>query len=64
MRINIEFEVTGSTVYDIVHAANEVWHEITESEDDLPADTEINIESNEATDYKALVFARMKIDHD
>lgn len=64
MRINIEFEVTGNTVLDIVHAANETWRELTESDDDLPSDTEINVEPSEATDYKALVFARMKINNE
>ena len=64
MRITVEFEVTGDTLSDIVDAANETWKEFTEEDQNLSTDTEMFVEPNQSTNYKAVVITRMKVSND
>ncbi len=65
MRANIEFEVFGPTVDILIFEAKKSWRELTNNQDaELPHDTEINVAPHTASDYKATVFIRMKVEKD
>ena len=65
MRVSIELEVFGSTLAEIVQNANDEWKEFVESDEAvLPNDTEIHVESSVSNDYKATVYARVKVENE
>jgi hypothetical protein len=65
MRANIEFEVFGETVDLLISEAKRSWRQLTNNPDaELPHDTEINVTPHTASDYKAAVFIRMKVEKD
>lgn len=61
MRVRVQYEVVGSTIDELVQNANMAWHALTDDDEDLPASAELHIVENEATDYKATVYAQTQI---
>lgn len=65
MRVSVELEVFGSTLAELVQNATDEWREFVESDEaTLPHDTEIHVEPSASNDYKATVYARVKVEND
>ena len=61
MRINVKYEVHGSSITELVHAATHEWARLS-GQSELPTDTEVDVTNsdNPAYDYKALIYVRLK----
>jgi hypothetical protein len=63
MRYQIQFNVGGTTIEDIVKAATATWRDISgDPAADLPGDTEIDAtQDSESKKFTAIVFVRGKV---
>ena len=61
MRVNVKYEVHGSTITELVNAATREWEALS-GQNELPSDTEVDVTNsdNPAYDYKASVYVRVK----
>ena len=61
MRVNVKYEVHGSTITELVNAATREWKALS-GQNELPSDTEVDVTNsdNPAYDYKASVYVRVK----
>lgn len=63
MKVSVKFEVLGSTLDELRSNAAVCWKEFTKNADaELPYDTEMQVEPHAASDYKATVYARAKVE--
>lgn len=63
MKVSVKFEVLGSTLDELRRNAAACWKEFNKNDDaELPHDTEMQVEPHAASDYKATVYARTKIE--
>ena len=63
MKVSVKFEVLGSTLDELHKQAAVCWKEFTKNDNaELPYDTEMQVEPHAASDYKATVYARAKVE--
>lgn len=63
MKVSVKFEVLGSTLDELHNKAAVCWKEFTKNDNaELPYDTEMQVEPHAASDYKATVYARAKVE--